>query len=317
MPADRRLRGDGALHEASFGALVDGGEAPLAPQDGPVRPLPTTRDHALDLSAPQDEALRMEGGAMGRLERARLDGVEQDFRQLVAARRVWALNGVAGDMDEPAFRAAPGRTVRRGSSTTRPGRTASTCTGTTSRPSPAAAARTRTGTGATPSSCWRARPSRSPSSPTTPAAGCCTAACSDIRPRGCRAGSRWAGGCSGRSSPVSPSAARRPSSCAPPVRSRPPPSRSSIRSSPGRTGPAPASRCTPPSRSPSSVPPLPGARGPALLAVAPIGHGPLDIAAHLAPDGPAPRDGGRSASASTWPSGPGPSSVARPWRREA
>ena len=95
-----------------IGALVDGGEAPLAPQDGPVRPLPTTRDHALDLSTPQDEVLRMEGGAMGRLERARLDGVEQDFRQLVAARRVWALNGVAGDMDEPAFRAAPGRTVR-------------------------------------------------------------------------------------------------------------------------------------------------------------------------------------------------------------
>ena len=95
-----------------IGALIDGGAAPLPPQDRPVRPLPMTMDHALDLSAPQEEVLRMEGGAMGGLERARLDGVDRDFRQLVAARRVWAFNGVAGDMDEPAFRAPLGRTVR-------------------------------------------------------------------------------------------------------------------------------------------------------------------------------------------------------------
>ena len=95
-----------------IGALVDGGAAALPPQDGPVRPLPMTMDHALDLSAPQAEVLRMEGGAMGGLRRARLGGVGQDFRELVAARRVWAFNGVAGDMDEPAFRAPLGRTVR-------------------------------------------------------------------------------------------------------------------------------------------------------------------------------------------------------------
>ena len=95
-----------------IGALVDGGAAALPPQDGPVRALPMTMEHALDLSAPQEEVLLMEGGAMGGLERARLNGVDQDFRQLVAARRVWAFNGVAGDMDEPAFRAPLGRTVR-------------------------------------------------------------------------------------------------------------------------------------------------------------------------------------------------------------
>ncbi len=95
-----------------IGALSDGDAAALPPQAGPVRPLPMPVEPALDLSAPQDEVLRMEGGAMERLDRARLNGVDQDFRQLVAARRVWAFNGVAGDMDEPAFRAEIGRTVR-------------------------------------------------------------------------------------------------------------------------------------------------------------------------------------------------------------
>ena len=95
-----------------IGALIDGGDTPMPPQDGPVRALPMTMDHALDLSAPQEEMLRMEGGAMGGLRRARLGGVDRDFRELVAARRVWAFNGVAGDMDAPAFRAPLGRTVR-------------------------------------------------------------------------------------------------------------------------------------------------------------------------------------------------------------
>ena len=95
-----------------IGALTDDGAAPLPMQDAPVRPLPAGRGPAPDLAAPQEEVLRMEGGAMGRLARARLDGVDRDFRELVAARRVWAFNGVAGDMDEPAFRAALGRTVR-------------------------------------------------------------------------------------------------------------------------------------------------------------------------------------------------------------
>ena len=95
-----------------IGTLAYGSEAASSPQDGPVRPLPMTMDHALDLENAQDQDLLMEGGAMGGLRRARLNGVDQDFRQLVAARRVWAFNGIAGDMDEPAFRAPLGRTVR-------------------------------------------------------------------------------------------------------------------------------------------------------------------------------------------------------------
>jgi FtsP/CotA-like multicopper oxidase with cupredoxin domain len=95
-----------------IGTLAYGPEAALPLSGVPVRPLPMTMDHVLDLESAQDEDLLMEGGAMGGLRRARLDGVDQDFRQLVAARRVWAFNGVAGDMDAPAFRAPLGRTVR-------------------------------------------------------------------------------------------------------------------------------------------------------------------------------------------------------------
>ena len=95
-----------------IGSLVDGGDPARAAQDGPVRPLPPTTGPTLDLAAAQDEVLRMEGGAMGKMRSAKLNGVDSDFSQLLAARRVWAFNGIAGDMEEPAFRAPLGQTVR-------------------------------------------------------------------------------------------------------------------------------------------------------------------------------------------------------------
>ena len=94
---------------------------PLAGAD--VRPLPSwsaERDLAPDLANAQRATLRMEGGAMGNLTTARLGGVDRDFRELVAEKRVWAFNGVAGgmprdeggyDLDEPVFRAERGQTV--------------------------------------------------------------------------------------------------------------------------------------------------------------------------------------------------------------
>ena len=94
---------------------------PLAEAD--VRPLPAwdpARNGAPDLANAQAETLVMEGGAMGNLARARLGGVDRDFRELVAEKRVWAFNGVAGgmpreaggyDLDEPVFRVERGRTV--------------------------------------------------------------------------------------------------------------------------------------------------------------------------------------------------------------
>ena len=95
----------------------------LARQAGEVRPLPewaSARRPSLDLANAQRETLLMEGGAMGSLATATLDGVPATFRELVAARRVWAFNGVAGGapddeggygLAEPAFRASLGRTV--------------------------------------------------------------------------------------------------------------------------------------------------------------------------------------------------------------
>ena len=90
-------------------AYSDEPALPFAGAD--VRPLPMSMVHALDLENAQRETLTMEGGAMGNLVRARLGGVDRDFDELVAAKRVWAFNSVAGDLDEPAFRAERGRTV--------------------------------------------------------------------------------------------------------------------------------------------------------------------------------------------------------------
>ena len=102
-------RGNDEWIEVATLAYSDEAALPLAGAD--VRPLPMSMIHALDLDGAQRETFTMEGGAMGNLARARLGGVDRDFRELVAAKRVWAFNGVAGDLDEPAFRAPRGRTV--------------------------------------------------------------------------------------------------------------------------------------------------------------------------------------------------------------
>ena len=99
-------------------------EPALPVSDGPVRPLPAWRAERrppLDLDAAHSADLLMEGGAMGSLASARLGGIPASFEELVAAKRVWAFNGVAGGpadagggygLDEPVFRVPRGRTVR-------------------------------------------------------------------------------------------------------------------------------------------------------------------------------------------------------------
>ena len=81
---------------------------PLPPVAAPAaNPLP----NAIDLPAAVAAELRMEGGAMGRMAGAMIDGQMLDMRALVAAGRVWAFNGVAGRPDRPLLRAAIGQTV--------------------------------------------------------------------------------------------------------------------------------------------------------------------------------------------------------------
>ena len=77
--------------------------APLAPN--PVAPLADPR-------RARRVVLRMEGGAMGRMRSAVLDGRTVGIRDLAARGKVWALNGAADFPAEPLVRAAPGETVR-------------------------------------------------------------------------------------------------------------------------------------------------------------------------------------------------------------
>ena len=101
----------GRGEQIEMATLVHTDEPPLPLAGADARPLPMSMTHRLDLDGAQRETLTMEGGAMGNLARARLGGVDRDFQELVANRRVWAFNGVAGDLDDPMFRAPRGRTV--------------------------------------------------------------------------------------------------------------------------------------------------------------------------------------------------------------
>lgn len=73
----------------------------------PTNPLP----EKLDLSSPLQAELRMEGGAMGGLREATLNGEKLSIRQMVRKGKAWAFNGVVGRTDEPLFKAKRGQTV--------------------------------------------------------------------------------------------------------------------------------------------------------------------------------------------------------------
>ncbi|PHQ81645.1 MAG: copper oxidase [Thalassobium sp.] len=65
-----------------------------------------------DLADARSLILNMEGGAMGQLEAAILDGERRTFRQLADANQFWAFNGVIGMTDTPLATLARGETVR-------------------------------------------------------------------------------------------------------------------------------------------------------------------------------------------------------------
>jgi FtsP/CotA-like multicopper oxidase with cupredoxin domain len=76
------------------------------PRLGETRPPP-----APDLSQALGADMVMEGGAMGGLAGAMLDGEMKGMRALAQAGRVWAVNGVAGDLDKPLLSVRRGRSV--------------------------------------------------------------------------------------------------------------------------------------------------------------------------------------------------------------
>lgn len=79
-------------------------DAPIRLPDNPLPgPLRLDSAHRLDL--------KLEGGAMGRLREAELNGKLMPIRELIQHRKVWALNGIAGLPEAPLFRVQRGRSV--------------------------------------------------------------------------------------------------------------------------------------------------------------------------------------------------------------
>lgn len=65
----------------------------------------------LDLTNARRLTLNMEGGAMGGLRQAKLNGKMRSWMELASKSRVWAFNGIAGDMAEPMATLKRGETV--------------------------------------------------------------------------------------------------------------------------------------------------------------------------------------------------------------
>ena len=76
-----------------------------------VTPLEANARPALAIAEARRIELRMEGGAMGRMRGAMMGGRMVGMRDLVANGRVWAFNGVAGDMETPLVSLKRGESV--------------------------------------------------------------------------------------------------------------------------------------------------------------------------------------------------------------
>jgi len=88
------------------------GRAALARRPAPAA-LPPNPDQAVDLLG--DVAvldLNMQGGAMGSLRRAVLDGESRNFNELLQANQFWSFNGIVGMTDTPLARLERGQTAR-------------------------------------------------------------------------------------------------------------------------------------------------------------------------------------------------------------
>lgn len=87
-----------------YGAALDGARNRILPKLPRINP-------ALDLGDPLRITLDMTGGAMGGMRAMRHMGRMMEVPELIENRRVWAFNGIAGDLDTPLFDTARGRSV--------------------------------------------------------------------------------------------------------------------------------------------------------------------------------------------------------------
>lgn len=104
-----RAERDGAVGQARFPVA---GTGTKARRDAPAPLPPNPRMEVTGLADARSISFRMEGGAMGRMQAAVLDGKRQSFRDLVQAGQFWAFNGVVGRTDAPLVTAARGETLR-------------------------------------------------------------------------------------------------------------------------------------------------------------------------------------------------------------
>lgn len=100
---------DGGYALATFG--VTPGTVATRPAPAPLPPNP---DFPITLNGARNVTLLMEGGAMGRMRSATLDGETRDARALAEANMFWALNGHVGRPKVPLIKVALGETVRIG-----------------------------------------------------------------------------------------------------------------------------------------------------------------------------------------------------------
>ncbi|WP_373051077.1 multicopper oxidase family protein [Thalassovita aquimarina] len=96
----------------SQAAFPVGGVAAAARRPAPDALPPNPNMQFPDLAEAERLRLNMEGGAMGRLDAAILDGNRKTFRQLADSRQFWAFNGTVGMTDTPLAEIARGRAVR-------------------------------------------------------------------------------------------------------------------------------------------------------------------------------------------------------------
>ncbi|UWP97047.1 multicopper oxidase family protein (plasmid) [Aliiroseovarius crassostreae] len=90
---------------------VDGNAASASrPDPIPLPPNPNMQISGVETA--QRLRLNMEGGAMGRLKSAVLDGEQKSFRELVQDNQFWAFNGVMGMTDTPLAQLSRGETAR-------------------------------------------------------------------------------------------------------------------------------------------------------------------------------------------------------------
>lgn len=103
-----RLEDEEGVSQAAFPVK---GRSATAPRPSPTALPPNPKMEVTGLATAIRSRLRMQGGAMGTLDVAILNGERKNFRDLVAANQFWAFNGTIGMTDTPLIDVTRGETV--------------------------------------------------------------------------------------------------------------------------------------------------------------------------------------------------------------